>query len=334
MFFSEMFDCVQIIAHTPPLAYMLLSAGLKDPERNEVDRLVQIIVATLLKPRVDEVQEKAFFMDKVLYLLPEKYRTYKQECAHEFLVHLFQLIDADVASKWTYSPLGILELDLNVTHKCGNSSCCFQRNDRTDKYTTISLGLPRMENGTLLKSYSLQDILNNFFTSCEQVQGSDRLCSECQTTQPSHEQMSLSSTGTVLVVHLKMFDKKRKISVPVITDQTLSLVQLCETDDMQSSRTVEYELTGIVYHTGKSGNSGHYTARFKTCKGWYEANDERMYGVDGPFFKPYDGSAQTKSTIVPYLVIYTRKGQVPDAINSMLSTMALTFPSFPLEDSR
>ena len=317
---SEMFDCVQIIAHTPPLAWMLLNAKLKKAEGNEVNQLVQIIVASLLKPR-EGVQEMAFYLDNVLNLLPEKYTTQKMECAHEFLVHLFELIGADV---WTYRPLDIIQSDVHFTYNC--AGCGFYRNDNVDHCTTISLSLPRTEDGKLLESYSLQNMLTDYSACRNEMEKTEKLCSHCNSIQLSSEQISFRKTGAVLAVHIKfMGSDGKKFCVPVTAEPMLSIVV--------SSQTVEYQLAGIVYHSGPNSSSGHYITRIRYLDGWFETNDERLYGAQGPYIEHIN--TKMKNTLVPLLVFYTRTGQVHDAaIQSRLRSMASTFQTFPLEELR
>ena len=125
---------MQLMAHTPPLAMMLLSDGLK---QDEGDAAVQRIVASLLQPR-EELQEKAFFVNEVLRVFSEKFRLGQQECAHEFWLELCGLIDQGDDSEWTYMPLRILEWHLKYTHNC--SECGSFQHSKDCMCATIHLG--------------------------------------------------------------------------------------------------------------------------------------------------------------------------------------------------
>jgi len=322
---------VQLIAHIPALAMMLLSSGLKDVGGNDVNQLVQKIIATLLRPR-SERNEMAFYIKDVLRFFPAKYQRHSQECAYEFLMDLFGLIDDDSASKWIIRPLGIIECSLNLTHKC---QCGVLRNSHTVQCTTVSLSIPRTEDGKVLETYSLQEMLNDFSTLCGEVTGSDATCPECAKRKCSIEQASFAMIGTVLVLNIGFFATDgRKLLVHVNIEETLSIVQKCpDTDENLSCQTVEYQLAGIIYHHGASRTNGHYTTRFRGPNGWHSANDERVYPVEGPEIKNL-GPGKAKSTSVPCIVVYTKSGQIPEAIHSRLSSMASGFPCFSLADSR
>jgi Ubiquitin carboxyl-terminal hydrolase len=326
MLFPVILDCVQMIAHTPPLAMMLLSAGLKEVDGNDLNRVVQKIIATLLKPRPLGM-EMAFSLEDALPWFPVKYQKHEEECAFEFFMDLLELVDADFATKWDKRPLEIMESSRNLTYKC---PCGFLRNSKIEVNTVVALALPRTGDGELLATYSLQEMFNDFAVRSNEVRDSNALCTECGMSLPTNEQITFTMIGTVLVLNIQFFDENGdKILVPVNIEQTLDILLKCP--EAQSFRSVEYELTSIVYHHGQSKASGHYTTRFRGPNGWNEANDERMFPVDGPNYRK---PGQQTSTSVPFLVVFTRSGQVPGAIHHRLCSMATDFQCFELLASR
>ena len=61
-----------------------------------------------------------------------------------------------------------------------------------------------------------------------------------------------------------------------------------------------YELIGILWHHGRSMNSGHYTSMVKRNDQWLHISDSDLYGY------PVTFSCRSGNESVPYLLFYKK----------------------------
>ena len=74
------------------------------------------------------------------------------------------------------------------------------------------------------------------------------------------------------------------------------------TEELRTGNTVKYRLHSVVYHIGKSTNSGHYVGVFTTPTGLFEIDDTNVSEANvSDLFRREPGSKGT-----PYLLAYVR----------------------------
>jgi ubiquitin carboxyl-terminal hydrolase 36/42 len=145
-------------------------------------------------------------------------------------------------------------------------------------------------------------------------------CSSCQKKLPVQKQMVFSKDSSVLVMEIKVFERMddgalRKIISKIDIDDKVLIPQ--------GHENVEKGLACVVYHIGKTKDSGHYVARFQGPNGiWFQADDARVSVVKSPRL--------ATDTAMPYVVFYTTLDPVPDSIHRALSTLASRFEFLPL----
>ena len=298
---------MQIIAHSPPLAFMILSTGLRTVEKKNFNEVIQKIVATLLKPARKQM---CFLLKPVLSLFDERFQKGEQECAYDFLMSVFDGLG---------HIRNIIEFDLRTLHSC---ECGHVRSDKYCEQLVLSLPFPRDRDGKLLNIYSLQQIVSDFSEPEILEENTAQMCKQCGKNSRSHAQSMISSISPVFIVSVKCFDNRgNKILAAINVEQTFSI------------GTDELNLTAIVFHKGKSRHRGHYFARFRgPGDTWFEADDSLVYPVDGPHVVKFPSAKKTD--VVPYVVVYTKKDQVPGSIYSTLSDLASSIEAFEMIEVR
>lgn len=182
---------------------------------------------------------------------------------------------------------------------CGKESVKF------DVYSTISLPLVPAKTGS---SIPLAECLKNF-TAGEQLDEDNAwYCSSCKKDVCALKKMALWSTPDILILHLKRFTfsasgKRGNIVRAKIKDQVnfpvdgLDLRPFIMGPIDEDSPPV-YNLFGVSEHSGRTANSGHYTATVRNSRDgmWYRYNDSNV-GVT---------SGEAAMTGGAYLLFYQR----------------------------
>lgn len=111
-------------------------------------------------------------------------------------------------------------------------------------------------------------VTGHFKDSLRQFNNSETLdtdnvykCDKCHEKSKALKQIIIHKLSSVLIVHLKRFDKYRKIDTYMEIPHEFH-------DDYKN----QYNLIGVVNHYG-SFFAGHYTANVKLDNNWYEMND-------------------------------------------------------------
>jgi uncharacterized UBP type Zn finger protein len=280
---------------------MILSSGLKNIEGNIFNQVIQKIIATLLKPAG---KQTCFSLKTVLSLFPERFGKGKQECAYDFLMSVFETLGHDC---------DIIACDLRTVHTC---ECGHVRSDECEKFPIVSLPIPRGNGGKLLDVYSMQQIVRYFSEPEILGRKTSRTCTQCGQDSRSHAKILISRISPVFIVSLKCFDNKgEKIIAAINVEPSLSI------------GTDELILTAIIFHRGIRKNSGHYFARFRgPGDTWFEADDSLVYPVDGPNVVKVPSAEKTD--LAPYIVVYTKKDQVPESVHATLAELASSIETF------
>mmetsp|Transcript_549 Transcript_549/g.700 ORF Transcript_549/g.700 Transcript_549/m.700 type:complete len:751 (+) Transcript_549:97-2349(+) len=191
-------------------------------------------------------------------------RPYQQEDAHEFLRALLSTLIMDGHNKELSSLFdGLLESAITC------KTCCRASLTR-DRYMDLSLDINR-ESIT-----SLPEALRAF-TATETLDEDNMVnCDRCGVKRVVTKGLRLATAPTVLVCHLKRFAYDmygRTIRLAKHVEFPLRL----DIGDFMSranrSTPPPYELVGVLVHTGRSCDSGHYLSFVKSGQFWYKCND-------------------------------------------------------------
>lgn len=109
-----------------------------------------------------------------------------------------------------------------------------------------------------------------------------------------------------LIIHLNIFNQNYKVDPPIV-EKILHTVKLTDYDnilrvihyDNYIKKEKKYELVGIIVHTGKKIDSGHYYAYILHNDVWYEYNDSirtKMADVES--------NIQNIIKDTPYILLY------------------------------
>mmetsp|Transcript_29428 Transcript_29428/g.43810 ORF Transcript_29428/g.43810 Transcript_29428/m.43810 type:complete len:835 (-) Transcript_29428:123-2627(-) len=191
-------------------------------------------------------------------------RPYQQEDAHEFLRALLSTLIMDGHNKELSSLFdGLLESAITC------KTCCRASLTR-DRYMDLSLDINR-ESIT-----SLPEALRAF-TATETLDEDNMVnCDRCGVKRVVTKGLRLATAPTVLVCHLKRFAYDmygRTIRLAKHVEFPLRLGIGDFMSRANRSTPPPYELVGVLVHTGRSCDSGHYLSFVKSGQFWYKCND-------------------------------------------------------------
>lgn len=189
----------------------------------------------------------------------KQFRPMRQEDAHEFLrllldcmheellkLNSVKLSDGKIAETTFISRIfgGYLCNRLSCS-KCNYSSKTYNH------FQDLSLDV-----GGGIKSVS--DSIHSFIKPEKLSSGNEWLCDGCKNKVQATKQMTISKAPNVLVLNLKRFSHGNFFGkVNKAVDFGLALDVPCSEE---ATKTVRFELIGIVVHHGGSVHSGHYVA--------------------------------------------------------------------------
>lgn len=198
-------------------------------------------------------------------------RPYQQEDAHEFLRSLLSTLTLDGYNKKLSSLFdGLLESAVTC-QTCNNSSIT------RDRYMDLSLDIQGEE------ITDLSSALRNF-TKTELLDADNKVtCSHCQQKQIVSKGLRLATAPSILVCHLKrfafdMYGRTTRISKRIKYPQELELGAYMSRANQ--GKPPPYELMGVIVHTGKRCDRGHYVAYVKKGNDWYRTSDSEVTPVD------------------------------------------------------
>ncbi|ESL10183.1 ubiquitin hydrolase [Trypanosoma rangeli SC58] len=156
-----------------------------------------------------------------------------------------------------YDLFGGVMRSKSVCSSCGKESLTF------DPF--LDLSLPMTQGGT--KTMTIESALkDNFNDAEEKLRGGNQLqCTRCRRARNGTRTLKIRQWPKILVLHLKRFDDTgKKNSGRVIFPESFMT---------HGSSPVQYQLYGVVCHSG-SEHWGHYTSYVRTLSGhWYHCND-------------------------------------------------------------
>jgi ubiquitin C-terminal hydrolase len=281
--------CLQALAHTPPLAGLVL---LKSAERNasevvkEFARVVRAIHRSDdLHSSVDAYNPHKFMNALKSYDTLKEFTDGQQHDSQEFLWSLVNELDPNALDPYLNEGMvNVFAGELRNTVTCKE---CNTASPSPERF--LNLSLPLRE--------SVTDCLDAF-TAVEDLGDEDKVhCSKCNKLCEARKKVLVKSCPQVLVLHLKRFRwdgvLSHKIDTAVRVPQTLSLSPyLAEgAATANGGGEAKYELFAVINHVNDFGSSmkeGHYTATADAGAGtgvgkWYAFDDEHVSSVrDGP----------------------------------------------------
>ena len=146
----------------------------------------------------------------------------------------------------------------------------------------------------------VSDLLNNFVVP-EQMEKCGYRCSKCKAVDKAEKQMTIFRFPKILVIHLKRFSRREKISTSIGIPGTLNMREYKTPGSNHSSlkQADSYKLYGISHHSG-SLNGGHYVGEVMNVddRKWYNCNDSHV---------SQSRSGADKSSSSAYVLFYVRQ---------------------------
>lgn len=188
----------------------------------------------------------------------------RQEDAHETITKLLSSLDNQNLFEGKYC----------ITKQCSNCKYIDVKHDH-EIFREIILYIPPEENCTL------RDMFGHLYKT-ELLQ--NVRCDICKKANTTYVSRNISS-GPRYILMLFARYQPQKNTKEIGYFPTIKLAQK------------QYELTGVVNHTGDTAKSGHYYSYVKYPNGWFHCNDMRITPID------YDQIYQ-KDT---YMLLYERQ---------------------------
>ncbi|CAM9897011.1 unnamed protein product, partial [Ectocarpus fasciculatus] len=249
----------------------------------------------------------------------QKFRRGRQEDAHEFLRHLVDKMAGTYLDRRGIDPFAPNRLAettpihrifggyLRSQLKCSECGFC---SDTFDPFMDLAMNVEKVDSsGAPLKEKSLQAALGRFTASETLGAGNEWKCGGCNKLVEAEKNLSIFKPPNALVFQLKRFgytNRPRKIKDHISFDDKLNL------EVSGPERWANYDLTGVVVHSGKSMSSGHYFAYVRSSAGcWARMNDSVVTKVT------LDTVLKDKA----YVLFYTRRpAPAPPAVQRPLAT--------------
>ncbi|MFA5250482.1 MAG: hypothetical protein WC371_03645 [Parachlamydiales bacterium] len=110
---------------------------------------------------------------------------------------------------------------------------------------------------------------------------------------------------------------QEKITSPVTIPETISLAIVKDPKDPSQTLQHQMHLAGVVFHQGKSVDSGHYLALRRTGENtWDFCNDQMVTPLTGTFEEARNYITQNFSKSTPYILSYQKKAFSPSSLAS------------------
>ena len=213
-------------------------------------------------PIVDAVDPGS--ITRNVHKMSKTLRPYQQEDAHEFLRALLSGLVMDGQNRHLSALFdGLLESAVTC------QTCRYASLTR-DRYMDLSLDIADES------VYDLVGALRKF-TKTECLDADNMVvCGRCKEKRIVKKGLRLATAPTVLVCHLKRFamdpyGRTVRLNKEVEYPQHLEIGEFMSRANR--STPPPYELVGVLVHSGRTCDSGHYLAYIKSGSKWYKAND-------------------------------------------------------------
>jgi ubiquitin C-terminal hydrolase len=154
-----------------------------------------------------------------------------------------------------------------------NCNNCDYRNVVYESFNNISISLTSDSVVKCFRDFMNPEILDDF------------MCEKCKSRNSIHKRTVLSRFPHVLILCIKRFSLSKKIKDVIKIDKNLKIkinTPINGLNNMPPIIEYNYEISGIVYHSGGSIESGHYSADVLMSGEWYSVDDEFCRKVSEP----------------------------------------------------
>ncbi|CAN0116678.1 unnamed protein product, partial [Ectocarpus sp. 13 AM-2016] len=293
---------LQCLSYVPPLAQHLLNGsysqgsqttcsespfsfnGSTDFGEDDILGAMQKLVGQIHQTKSGSAEQQAIrpraFSDN-LRKIGEKFRRGRQEDAHEFLRHLVDKMVGSYLERRGVDPFAHDRLAettpihlvfggyLRSQLKCSGCGFC---SDTFDPFMDLAMNVEKVDSsGVAMNERSLQAALRRFTAPETLGAGNEWKCGGCNKLVDAEKNLSVFKPPNALVFQLKRFgftNGPRKANDHISFGDKLNL------EVSGPERRANYDLTGVVVHSGKTMSSGHYYAYVRSSAGcWARMND-------------------------------------------------------------
>ena len=218
------------------------------------------------------------------------YEIGRQYDSHEFLTFLLDEVYQEITDNCMFRvdilDTVICEKRLDDGHICGNE---------VSPPINSSIALTLNVDTTCIQSIS--DMLQKMMMIPEVL--SEYKCDECSTVGQCYKTTTVTHLSDALLIQFSLFRYTNRRSIKlkprIIIDDEISFYG--------SSMT----LHSVIYHSGQSANTGHYTCTVKVNNQWFSINDNHVREInEQSVFNNRDSSVFDNRDVVPYIVIYKK----------------------------
>lgn len=142
-----------------------------------------------------------------------------------------------------------------------------------DKFLDLQLALPPKTDDNL----NVKDLIS-YLLQPEEMKGDNQYhCRSCNKLKDATRTISIEKPPEHLILTLKRFHYEQstnqiaKLMIPIECADNITLPT--------SKSSQEYELYGVVLHTGSTPHSGHYHTQAKSQQNWLWLNDEMVSSI-------------------------------------------------------
>ncbi|CAN0112232.1 unnamed protein product [Ectocarpus sp. 4 AP-2014] len=317
---------LQCLSYVAPLAQHLLNGsysqgsqatcpeslfsfnGSTDFGEDDILGAMQKLVRQIHQTKSGSAEQQAIrprtFSDN-LRKIGEKFRRGRQEDAHEFLRHLVDKMAGSYLDRRGVDPFAPNRLAettpihrvfggyLRSQLKCSECGFC---SDTFDPFMDLAMNVEKVDSsGVPMNERSLQAALRRFTAPETLGAGNEWKCGGCNKLVEAEKNLSVFKPPNALVFQLKRFgftNRPRKVKDHISFGDKLNL------EVSGPERWANYDLTGVVVHSGKTMSSGHYYAYVRSTAGcWARMNDSVVTKVT------LDTVLRDKA----YVLFYTRR---------------------------
>ncbi|KAF2097863.1 cysteine proteinase [Rhizodiscina lignyota] len=220
---------------------------------------------------------------------------YGQQDAHEFLLFVADYLRQDNRPLHADLYHGLFSVTSRSAWTCPGCGEIHETEPENEFGQIVQIRAPK-------HGLSVQQYIEHEYAA-EDLSGLS--CDRCNSKNlDTKRQKVLLAAPDVLVVALRCFDANlNKIISPVILSNRLNLTSL-QPVAQRAAFSLKYKLLHVIYHTGKTPNSGHYFGTYTAHSGVHELNDQMVT----PDVKL--GDIPMGGQTMPYILVYSMVTEV------------------------
>ncbi|XP_050394130.1 ubiquitin carboxyl-terminal hydrolase 36 [Patella vulgata] len=272
-------SCLQCLTYTPPLVNYCLAQ-----EHANTCKQAGFCLMCELQRHVRRSYENGGHAIKPqsilqkLKMIAKHMHWGRQEDAHEFLRYVIDGLQKSCLNG--YAKLDKFSKETTVVNQIfggflrSQVQCmkCKERSNTYDPFMDISLDIKNVNNlEKAFEKYVQPETLDN---------ENAYMCPRCKHKVPAHKRFSIHKAPNVLTVQLKRFDYNRMMGKISRHIQFPGKLNLRPYMSIRQGDAVNYQLYGVLVHSGYHCNSGHYYCFVKSASQvWYCMNDSMVEQV-------------------------------------------------------